>query len=451
MSFATSFPRIMGLTLAFAAGAGATFWLTKQPAPPQKPARAQSEKAVPERVTQVQKVAALPSVRSAGERSPGSAVTDLLAHSVPSRHAFELEGWKLAGIGIESAMTRLGQLKDLHERTAFLTGMFEQLALNQRPAESLAVLKRLHERLDRDAAMAALLRGWSRSPEVLKVNSEFGVAGHLGMHLLTDKNSRVSPQEVAAFAREFTAGSQRSTLLAEVAAKLAKTDPVAAFALGDELTGQQQMQFMHRFAEGWARQDPGAAMKWAATVPDEVTRAALQASIIEAEAEMNIAGAARHALELPGGTQVRTQALQTVGSGWGARDTRAALQWADGLADEADRAAAQAGIKASAPVGIGALLGTEEGLPVISGLMDGGAAQRAGTLQKGDRILAVSDGSGQWVDAKDANLADVVGLIRGDVGSAVSLRIQPGGGGASRVITITRQQIMRTPEEKIVQ
>ncbi|MES2595966.1 MAG: PDZ domain-containing protein [Verrucomicrobiota bacterium] len=453
MNSATSLPHVMVLIMTFGAGAGVTYLMTKPPeVRVEKP---KAEKPPQDRVAKVEKAGSLSSSgKPADPRSPGVAARDLLNSSVPIRHRFEREGWDLAGVGIEAAMDRMSQLMgygDAQERSAFISGMFEQFALSQKPAEALAVLKRMKEGLDRETAMAALLRGWRHSPEVLTVNGEFGIAGTLGLYMLKSRSRDVTPQELAAFARDFMKGSSRGTLLAEIAATLAKTDPAAAFALGNELTGQQQMAFMHRFADGWAAEDPDAAMRWAATVPDLVTRAELQASIIEAEARKDVVGAARHAHQLPANTPGRIEALRSVAQEWAAKDTRAALQWAETLTDEVERNAAQTGIRASAPVGIGALLGTQDGLPVISGLMDGGAAQRSGTLQKGDRILAVSDGGGQWVDAKDANLADVVGLIRGEVGSAVSLRVQPGGGGAPRVITITRQQIMRSPDAKVTQ
>lgn len=445
MNSATSIPRIIGLTLAFAAGAGATFWLTKQPEPQQKPARAQSAKAVPERVTQVSAAAPQSSSGTAHPRPPGVDARDLLSSSVPSRHAMEREGWDLAGVGIEAAMSRLAQLtgaQDAQKRRDFLRGMFEQLAYARTATEALAVLKRLPKNADREPALTGLMRGWKRNPDMVQVHGNLGLAGTAGLYLLKDRSSGVSPLQVADFAREFLQGSQRAALLAEAAADLATTDPVRAFALGNDLTGEQQMLFMHRFADGWAMQDPEAAMKWAATVPDAVTRAALQATIISAEAEKHPAQAAQHILALPAGTPARSEAMQDLARSWAAKDTRAAIQWAEGLANEADRAAAQAGVRAAAPVGIGAALTTQDGLPVINALMDGSPAKLAGTLQKGDQILAVSNGQGQWVDARQAELAEVVSLIRGEAGSAVSLRIQPADGSAARVITITRQQIM---------
>ena len=48
--------------------------------------------------------------------------------------------------------------------------------------------------------------------------------------------------------------------------------------------------------------------------------------------------AARHAQQLPGNTPGRIEALQSVAQEWAAKDTRAAMQWAETLTDEAERA-----------------------------------------------------------------------------------------------------------------
>lgn len=445
MNSATSFPRIMGLALAFAAGAGGTYWMTKSPEG--IAGQAKAEKLARDRVTKVEHVESLPSSKVADTRPPGVAVRDLLHSSIPMRHRFEREGWDLAGTGVESAMSRMAQIEDIQQRTSFISGMFEQWALSQKPEVSIALLKMIPEGLDREMAMLALRKGWRRGPEILRISNDLGIAGTLGMYMLKHLSKDVSPQEVATFTRDFMKGGPRGVMLAEIAAKLARTDPAAAFALGNELTGQQQMAFMRRFADGWAAEDAEAAMKWAATVPDLVTRAELQASIIESQAERDAMGAARHAQQLPADTPGRVEILQAVAREWAAKDTRAAVKWADTLTDEAERGAAQMGIRASAPVGIGVALGTAQGLPVINALTNDGAAKRAGTLQQGDRILAVSDGTGQWVDASQVDLSEIVGLIRGEAGTAVSLRIQPADGTSARVITLTRQQIIAKPTD----
>ena len=82
---------------------------------------------------------------------------------------------------------------------------------------------------------------------------------------------------------------------------------------------------------------------------------------------------------------------------------------------------------------------------VVGELMPGGAASRSGILKAGDRILAVSDSSGNWIRAQDLPLQELVNHIRGEPQTAVSMRIQPADGSPVRVVTITREQTLARP------
>jgi len=64
----------------------------------------------------------------------------------------------------------------------------------------------------------------------------------------------------------------------------------------------------------------------------------------------------------------------------------------------------------------------------------------------GDRIVAVGDANGRWVDARNVRLGDVVGLIRGEPNTQVSLQIQSPGDAAPRAVTLGRQQIIHSPQ-----
>jgi carboxyl-terminal processing protease len=68
-------------------------------------------------------------------------------------------------------------------------------------------------------------------------------------------------------------------------------------------------------------------------------------------------------------------------------------------------------------VGIGALMNTDQGAPIIQSVIPGGPADRAG-LRSGDRVLAVD---GTPTDGKDID--EVVKEIRGDAGTTVKLSI----------------------------
>src|SRR2546423_7094155 len=62
-------------------------------------------------------------------------------------------------------------------------------------------------------------------------------------------------------------------------------------------------------------------------------------------------------------------------------------------------------------VGIGAMLRTEDGYAKIESLVPGGPAQADGRLKVGDRISAVGQGTGEYVDVRDMRLDKVVEMI----------------------------------------
>src|SRR6267143_1387087 len=76
-------------------------------------------------------------------------------------------------------------------------------------------------------------------------------------------------------------------------------------------------------------------------------------------------------------------------------------------------------------VGIGAMLRTEDGYAKIESLVTGGPAQTDGRLKVGDRITAVGQAQGEFVDVRDMRLDKVVEMIRGKKGTKVRLLAIP--------------------------
>src|SRR5881392_459236 len=76
-------------------------------------------------------------------------------------------------------------------------------------------------------------------------------------------------------------------------------------------------------------------------------------------------------------------------------------------------------------VGIGAMLRTEDGYAKIESLVTGGPAQVDGRLKVGDRITAVGQAQGEYVDVRDMRLDKVVEMIRGKKGTKVRLLAIP--------------------------
>lgn len=101
-------------------------------------------------------------------------------------------------------------------------------------------------------------------------------------------------------------------------------------------------------------------------------------------------------------------------------------------------------------VGIGALLRAEDdGATKIEGIVNNGPADRQGTLQLKDRVVAVdSKNDGHWVDIMFMPLDKVVEMIRGEEGVEVALKVEPADGapGETRVIVIKREEVTMKDE-----
>jgi hypothetical protein len=131
-------------------------------------------------------------------------------------------------------------------------------------------------------------------------------------------------------------------------------------------------------------------------------------------------------------------------AGWAGKDTEAALQWANQLADPAEREAALQAIRSVAPVGIGTALAIKDGYATIAQLLPGTPAYLSGQLHPGDRILALAQGDSPFVDAQGIALSDLVQMIRGAPGTAVQLQVLAADAPPNslpRTVSIVRDQI----------
>ena len=91
--------------------------------------------------------------------------------------------------------------------------------------------------------------------------------------------------------------------------------------------------------------------------------------------------------------------------------------------------------------GIGALLREENGQIILVETVPGGAAAKDGRLKANDKIIAVAQGDGKFVDVVDMRLRNAVKLIRGKKGTKVELKVVPAGKIEPVVYTLTRQRI----------
>src|SRR5262249_28975206 len=97
--------------------------------------------------------------------------------------------------------------------------------------------------------------------------------------------------------------------------------------------------------------------------------------------------------------------------------------------------------------GIGALLGSENGEIVVKEVIPGGAAAADGRLKPNDKIVAVAQGDGRFVDVMDMKLTEAVKLIRGARGTKVELKVVPADKLDQVVYAYTRQTIELKSQE----
>ena len=188
--------------------------------------------------------------------------------------------------------------------------------------------------------------------------------------------------------------------------------------------------------------NPELAVLWA----NELTEGEARAAILRRTA-LNLLSSdptAAFALgdQLP--AEQQRKFLDTVFAGWGASDTDAALSAADQIQDPAERDAAIAAIRTMAPVGIGAALSIQNGYAVVNQLIPGTPAELSGQIHPGDRIVALAQGDGSFVDARGLPLKDIVDMVRGAPNSTLQLRLLGADAGPEtppRTVSILRDQL----------
>lgn len=319
------------------------------------------------------------------------------------------------------------------------------------PEQALAQIAELPDQDSRDMAMVALLGELSgmSSLEMIRRGDvwRFGAGGALAVHLL--ESGKITAAQAVAMTQQNTDGNRRGELFVRIGTKLASEDPNAAVALGNGLRSWERQQFLEDLASQWSESSPDQARRWIATVEDAQTRDALLAGMLQAEVKNNPAAAAASFASMPPSTpSARSQAAMRIASEWAARDTLAAMRWAESLPGEAERNAASQGIRNAAPVGIGVMLTSgSDGLPVVGNIVPGGPASTSGALQPGDTLLSVSGANGQWIDTRQLTTRGLLGLVRGEPDTQVSLQVRSPGSTTTRVVTLARQQLIFRPQQ----
>jgi hypothetical protein len=239
-------------------------------------------------------------------------------------------------------------------------------------------------------------------------------------------------------AKELTDGTERETALLTL---------VTEWTRGDLRSPQERARAIseHGLEAGLGMElakYADLAQLWADELTDANGRTAVMAAVAAALVSTNAVAAFALSDQIPAAQ--RRKFLDALLAGWAGQDTDAALQWVDQVSDPAERTADLAAIRTTAPVGIGTALSIQDGVPVINQLLPGAAAELSGQLHPGDRIVAVAEGYGSFVETRGLTLQDIVQMLRGQEGTLLQLQVRSADSAADstpRTIPITRAQI----------
>jgi hypothetical protein len=188
--------------------------------------------------------------------------------------------------------------------------------------------------------------------------------------------------------------------------------------------------------------NPELAVLWA----NELTEGAGRAAVLRRTAAALVGSDPTAAFAL--GEQLPAEEqrnfVDAIFASWATSDTDAALKSADQIQDPAERDAALAAIRSMAPVGIGAALSIQDGYAVINQLFPGTPADLSGQIHTGDRIVALAQGDGAFVDARGLPLKDIVDMVRGAPNTTLQLQLLGADAGPEtppRTVSILRNQL----------
>ncbi|WP_372847066.1 hypothetical protein [Pontiella sp.] len=130
-------------------------------------------------------------------------------------------------------------------------------------------------------------------------------------------------------------------------------------------------------------------------------------------------------------------------------DTLAAIEWALGLEDPAERRAALEAINRNALVGIGAHIEMDEtGLPKIKQTTILSAVESTGRVEPGDHIAGVVKADGSTVYFRGQSIREIVQQLRGQPGTEIQLlmeRPMVGNAAYAYAVSVQRSLIVVQP------
>jgi len=338
-------------------------------------------------------------------------------------------GYEAAKLNLDNALKQIETLPT-SERKGFITGVFSFVARHRSPAEALALYGQQGEKVRSDA-LRALASEWVSTRSPLDEEKRYAVrervqaagGGRLGLEVelaFAIASSAPDDELVTAWLNAFSTHPGRSEMLPVLANKLIRENPDALLDRVEGWTEWERERALRAVLEDWASRSPQEAWTWYQAQRARLGQD-LAPSILEpwARSDPEAAKALLNSLSDP--AQRRT-AVESLGRALALQNTAQAVAWAEGLLNPEENEAAHRSIYQATPRGIGAAIGLENGFPTLRAILPGSPLEGTG-VRAGDQFVEVWQADGSRQSLYGAPLESAVGLIRGEPGSDLVLRI----------------------------
>ncbi len=151
-----------------------------------------------------------------------------------------------------------------------------------------------------------------------------------------DRGERIDFPDVARLVEKMPRGRDRRHAIERLASRWGREDPEAALAWAAELTGTDQRQTMHRILHEWSSKDPAAAANYAAQMPSSENSLHMVEHMAKLWAERNRDAAVKWGMA-QSDPATRERALRGVVEFWGNSEPTAAADFASTIESPFER------------------------------------------------------------------------------------------------------------------
>jgi hypothetical protein len=184
----------------------------------------------------------------------------------PAEHVLSTSQFKT----VYAAIDKLDRLHQIQER-------FRALAAND-PTMALRAAKQLTNEVERESALLTLVTEWTHG-ELSSPRDRASRIGAYGLEAGLGFELTNQPELALAWVNELTDGQGRTDLLQAVARGMINSDPTAAFALTEQVSGADRRRFFDLLLSDWTSHDTAAALQWAEQITNPTDRDAAMRTI----------------------------------------------------------------------------------------------------------------------------------------------------------------------------